>query len=541
VTYLAIGAVTKALTELLTKKLNNPPLMGTTTFRVTTLPPDDDRVTDDNGINLFLYKISESPFAKNMDWRGDRSTAVNGAKPPLALTLSYMMTAYAKKTGGTAQDDITTQQLLGNAMAILHENPVLNDIHDNEFDADVDVQFAPELRNSFEKVKVTLLPISMEEFSKIWTGFSKAYRLSVAYEVSMIEIGPLATAPPPAVSVQQPTVQLGPMLTPFIASIQPAVGPAGAQVSVQGANLRMPGVTTTVRVGDLTFAESDLLLISPQEIRLTIPEAPPRGPQLPIVVVAGSAASAPAAYTVAPWIDSIIPLRGITGIGLTVPFRVSPGATVSAEVDGQLTSASSDQSRNTVQTVIPQAITSNGPKTVVLLVNGARSNARLFEVLPLIQAVNMVTQASPARTTITLTGERLNGQDVSVMAGDLRIKMGSNASASQLVAQIDRLLPTNLAVSATVDGRDSNVIPPHLDSINPARGTSGDQLALSGTSLSGRAVSVSFGANVVLIGAQPFSTLLQVTVPSGLTAGTVQVKVTIDGRDTNMVLFEVTS
>lgn len=539
--YLAIGAVTKALTELLTKKLNKPPLMGSTTFRVTTLPPDDDRVTDDSGINLFLYKISESPFAKNMDWRGDRSTPVNGSKPPLALTLSYMMTAYAKKTGGTAQDDITTQQLLGNAMAILHENPVLNDIHDSEFDANLDVQFAPELRDAFEKVKVSLLPISMEEFSKIWTGFSKAYRLSVAYEVSMIEIGPLATAPPPAPSVQQPAVQLGPLRTPSIASIQPATGPAGAQVSIQGADFRMPDAGTSVKVGDLTFAESDLLLLGPQEIRLAIPEAPTRGPQLPIVVVAGSAASAPVTYTVAPWIDSIVPLRGITGIGLTIAFRAPPGATLSAEIDGQATPASSDQAGTSVRTVVPLAIASNGAKTVVLVINGARSNARLFEVLPLIQTVSVATQATPASTTITVTGERLNGQDVSVLAGDLRIRIGANADPGQIVAKVDRVLPTNVAVSATVDGRDSNLIPPRLDSVDPVRGTASDQIALRGAGLSGRAVSVSFGAHVVAMGAQPFSTLLQVSVPSGMAAGIVQVKVTIDGRDTNTVPFEVTS
>jgi hypothetical protein len=82
VSYLAIGAVTKALAELLTKKLNIPPLMGATAFRVTTLPPDDDRVTDDNGINLFLYKVSESPFANNMNWRGDRVSPSGGNRRP---------------------------------------------------------------------------------------------------------------------------------------------------------------------------------------------------------------------------------------------------------------------------------------------------------------------------------------------------------------------------------------------------------------------------------------------------------------------------
>jgi hypothetical protein len=539
VSYLAIGAVTKALAELLTRKLNIPPLMGPTTFRVTTLPPDDDRVSDENGINLFLYKVNESPFANNMDWRGDRVSPSIGTRPPLALTLSYMMTAYAKKTGGTAQDDITTQQLLGNAMAILHQNPVLNDIHDSEFDAASDTQFAPELRNAFEKVKVSLLPISMEEFSKIWTGFSKAYRLSVAYEVSLIEIGPLAVPPPPAALVQQTVVQLAQVQTPSIVSIQPAGGPAGAQISIQGANFRLPGLPTTVSVGDLTFDEPDLLLLSTQQIRLTIPEAATHGPSLPIVVAVGSTKSAPISYTVAPWIDSIVPLRGITGIGLTIPFQIPTGATLSVEIDGQPAPATPDSLGKSVQTVIPQTIASNGPKTVVLLVNAARSNARLFEVLPLIQTVNIVTQATPARTTITVTGERLNGQDVGVLAGGLLIKVAPNGNAGQVVAQVDRVLATNIPVAVVVDGRESNVIPPRLDSIDPTQGAPGDQVTLTGASLSGRTVSVSFGANVVPIGAQAFSSRLRIAVPAGLAAGTVPVKVTIDGRDTNTVPFQV--
>jgi hypothetical protein len=542
VSYLAIGAVTRALTELLARKLNNPPLMGTTQFRVTTLPPDDDRVSDETGINLFLYKVTESPMAKNMDWRGDRVTPVNGRKPPLALSLSYMITAYAKKTGGTAQDDISTQQLLGNAMAVFHQFPVLNDIHDSDFDADVDTQFAPELRNAFEKVKVTLLPISMEEFSKIWTGFSKAYRLSVAYEVSLIEIGPL-TAATTALSgpVQRIGVRLGPTGAPAIAAVQPATGPAGAQVTILGANFRLPGGPTTVTIGDQAFEEADLLVLTPQEIQVAIPAAPLRGPKLAIVVAAGGAVSAPATYTVVPWIDAVVPLRGITGIGVTVPFQPPPGATISAEVDGQAVAATLDPSGKSVQTVIPLTITSNGPKPVVLLVNGVRSNARLFEVLPLIQSASIATQTSPANTMITLNGERLNGQDITVLAGDLRIAAAANTNAAQLVAQIGRVLAADLPVSAVIDARQSNVVPPRLDSIEPALGGRGEEIALIGAGLSGRNVSVSFGPSTVQIGAQPFATRVKTAVPAGAAVGTIQVTVTVDGRNTGSVAFQVMS
>src|SRR6266566_9353322 len=102
--YLAIGAVTKAFIELLTKKLNKPPLLAGT-FRVTSLPPDDDRVTEDTGVNLFLYRLTENQFLKNTPWFGDKANPNGSPRPPLALTLNYILTGYAKKVAGAAQDD----------------------------------------------------------------------------------------------------------------------------------------------------------------------------------------------------------------------------------------------------------------------------------------------------------------------------------------------------------------------------------------------------------------------------------------------------
>src|SRR5205814_8590999 len=102
-----------------------------------------------------------------------------GQSVPLSLTLHYLLTAYAKKGDSIAQDDITAHQILGNAMALLHEYPVLNNIHDNDFDASLDTQLAAELRNSYEKIKISLRPAPGEEIFKVWTGLNKAYRLSV--------------------------------------------------------------------------------------------------------------------------------------------------------------------------------------------------------------------------------------------------------------------------------------------------------------------------------------------------------------------------
>jgi hypothetical protein len=541
--FLAIGAVTGSIAELLNKKLNKPPLMGTTTtFRVTTLPPDDDRVSEDNGVNLFLYKVTESPFRKNMNWRGDRSNPVMGDRPALALSLDYLVTAYAKKVANSAQDDITAHQLLGNAMAVLHDFPVLNDIHDGDFDASVDTQFPAELRDSFEKVKVSLLPTTMEEFSKIWTGLTKPYRLSVVYQVSLVEIAPTVPTRVPAPSVQVAAVGVNALGTPQIASIQPAQGPAGAQVVITGQGFQSSGGQTVVTVGGIDFAESDLISISPQKIVLNIPASPQTGPRLAVTVSVEGTGSPAASYLVTPWIDRIVPLRGIPGIPLQIPFTVPSGATVSVRIDGQVAATTVDPQGKVVTAIVPLSITSNGPKSVVLVLNDGSaktSNALSFDVLPLITAVNVVTVATPAQTTVTLAGERLAGADTVVNIGGLSINVGANANSVQLAGQVNRVLAVTTPVSTVIDGRESNALPSLLLEIHPQAAFAGDTVNLVGSGLSGRNIVVSFGAATVNVGPQPFGAQFSVKVPGTLVAGAVPVKATIDGRDTNTVPFTV--
>lgn len=531
--YLAVGSVTQSIAALLTAKLNKPPLMGATaTFRVTTLPPDDDRVNDQTGINLFLYRIHENPFTKNMDYRGDRTNPLRSSPPPLSLMLSYLLTAYVQKTGGTAQDDITTHQLLGNAMSILHDYPALNDVHDSDFDANVDTQFPPELRNAFDKVKITLLPTTMDEYSKIWTGLSKAYRLSVAYEVSLVEIGPGTPVSLPAAGVQSSSVSMNTLSPPQIAAVTPLSGPTGTIITITGQNLQRLGNATTVTIGDSSFSGDQLASVSNSQIRLAVPAALDAGPRLPITVSTGASQSSPAYFTVTPWIASLTPVRGITGIPVTIPLNLPPAAAVQATIGGIASAVTVDPLGKFITTTVPLAIAANGPQAVALTVNGQPTNTLSFEVLPLIAAVAVTTTAAPASTIITITGERLNGQEVSATVGGLLIHAGANANATQVALTVARLLPASTPVSVTVDGSVTNTIPPTLNAIVPSSVFAGDSVVLTGDSLSGRNVTVSFNAAVVAVGAQPLGSRITVNVPGTLAAGVAQVVVTVDGRAT---------
>ena len=540
--YLAIGSVTKSIAELLSRKLNKPPLMGTgVNLRVTTLPPDDPRVDQADGVNLFLYRVFESPFARNTEWRGDRVTPVKAKRPPLALGLSYLLTAYAKKGDGTAQDDITAHQILGNALAILHENSVLNDIHDSDFDADVNTNFPAELRDSFDKIIITPTPISMEEFSKIWTGLSKAYRLSVAYDVSLVQIGPLKPIHPPGPPVLKTALQVTTISRPQIVSISPASGPVGTEVTIKGSSFKAFGMATSISIAGEQFAEADLVKLTANEIVVKIPEAPQRGPRLPLVITVGQRESDAVFFEVSPWIDSLSPWRGVTNIPITIPLDTG-GAPVTATVGGVVATTNVDVANKLVRVTVPNTLVANGPQLVVLTINPGvpkRTNARIYELTPLILTAGVTTVATPAKTTIAMTGRRLAGTDVNVQYGKLLIKKGENLTANALTVEVPRVLSTTDPISVLVDGRESNLLPPRLDRIEPSEAFPGDQIKIIGAGLSGEIVSVSFGATNVNLGAHPFSSQILIPVPAALAAGAVTVRITVNSISSNTANFTV--
>lgn len=547
-TFVAVGEVTKAIVKLLTSKLNKPPLLdldGDAKVRVTSVPPDDERVDDDNGVNLFLYRVAESPFMKNVDWRGDQLNPQVVKRPPLALTLHYLLTAYAKKSDSTALEDITAHKILGNAMAIIHNYPILNDIHDGDFDANIDDHLASELRHSFEKIKIALSSTPMEEIVKlIWTGPTSAYRLSVPYEVSLLQIAPMVPVKPPEPPVQKLDLEVRTIDGPKVASIEPSTGPVGTQVTIKGSGFKAKGLPTSVTIGETIMTENDLERFSSEEIILKIPEAPQRGPRIPVMVSAGAQESTPVYYEVQPWVKTIQPLRGITGIPITIPFHIPTGANVKVEIDGKEADVTTDPQNNMIKATVPTSIDTNGPKTVVLILDGAqpkRSNARIFEVLPHVKSVDIATDGDPTKTTIKVTGERLAGKEVHVKYGQLLLRKGENTTATQVEVEVKRVLASDQPVSVLVDNRESNTLPPHLETIEPKQASVGESVKLIGKSLSGRNVIVHFGTVTETIGAYAYSSQLEVKIPLTVTPGEVPVKVVVDNNESNTIKLEVTS
>jgi len=275
---------------------------------------------------------------------------------------------------------------------------------------------------------------------------------------------------------------------------------------------------------------------------LVLPTAFQRGPEQRVVVINGGRESNEASFLVRPWIGSLRPLRGLTGVPITIPFDLDAVATVSAEIGGQAVAATPDAARKNVTVIAPDSLANNGPAPVVLIVNDGvaqRSNALFYEVLPVISSRNVTVGGSPAKTTIEVTGQRLNGNDVQARYGKLLISKGQNASATQISVAVPRVLPADQTVSVIVDGFESNVLPPSLERLEPMESLPGRPIALIGRGLSGGSVVVYFGADSVNVGPHPYSSRIVVTAPAGLAAGSIQVRAEIDGNETNNLSFGV--
>jgi hypothetical protein len=204
--YKAIAAVSSTLRNLLSDRMED---LAATMVAVTLAPPDV-TVAGVTGrrVNLYLFQVTENASLKNQEIPGSGSPGAYG-HPPLSLNLHYLLTAFPP--GEDAADaDLAAQQILGNAMRVLHDYAIVPpDLH-REDDPLKPLILDPVLANARERIKIVLQPIPVDELSKLWSALPKSnFRRSVAYEVSVVQIESRRTRRVPApVKTRRVHVQL---------------------------------------------------------------------------------------------------------------------------------------------------------------------------------------------------------------------------------------------------------------------------------------------------------------------------------------------
>jgi hypothetical protein len=221
--------VSESLRDMLVGEMTLAPAVT-----ITVLSPDEPG--SDRRVNLFLYKIDENPFLKNLDWQVRPGKANRLVPPPLSLNLSYLMTAYAPSDPLTG--NVTSHELLGEAMRVFYENPIVPPTY-----------LVTGLDDAQEQIRVVHTPLDVEEMSRVWSTFTQPYRTSSLYQVSVVQIDMLSESEQPIPkrvrTVGVPDIR-APFQPPVVTTLTPTSGPAGTTVTFQGEHLE--GWRANVRV-----------------------------------------------------------------------------------------------------------------------------------------------------------------------------------------------------------------------------------------------------------------------------------------------------
>jgi hypothetical protein len=222
---LAIAAVTATLSRLLDRGLPAD-------TKITTQPPNKARSGDGKDqINLFLYQVSPNAAWRNMDMPRQVKPNETG-QPPLALDLFYLLTAYGKN-----DEDLGGHQVLGQAMSIFHDHPLLGA---TEIEAALE---GNDLHQQVERIRIIQHGLSLEDLTKLWTTFQSEYRISTAYQVSVVLIESSRPVKAPLPILKRGEADQGPVAQGSLTPPYPAL-----------TAIRLPNEQPSARLGETLVA-----------------------------------------------------------------------------------------------------------------------------------------------------------------------------------------------------------------------------------------------------------------------------------------------
>jgi hypothetical protein len=248
---LAIAAVTATLQRLLIQGI--PDLPGE---NVTTRPPDKafgGGTTAADQINLFLYQILPNAAWRNRDIPNQIKSGET-SQQPLALNLHYLISA-----SGAGDEEIQSHRWLGKAMSILHDHAILgrSEIRAAIEDPRAEIEES-DLYEQVERVRITPLSLSIEDLSKLWTTFAIPYRVSAAYEASVVLIETTRPIRSPLPVLERSFASQPSLLSPF-----PTL-----------THLEIPNPQNVARCGDGSANSGDLITLKGYHLEPETGEAP---------------------------------------------------------------------------------------------------------------------------------------------------------------------------------------------------------------------------------------------------------------------------
>lgn len=242
---LAIAGVTAVLKDLLDTGLIEHEVQHAvgTSVKVSSMSPEKVPMEGTEGvprINLFLHQVTPNAAYRNVDLPARSAPGQRTANPPLALDLHYLLTVY-----GFAE--LQAEVLLGYAMQMLHENPVLSraQIRKALIPEPVSGAILPsiyqalrsaDLAEQVEMLKITPNSLSTEEMSRLWSALQSHYRPTTAFQVSVVLIQPQRPAASPLPVLRRGALDQGVLVTPALVppfpTLESVLAPAHGTPSV---------------------------------------------------------------------------------------------------------------------------------------------------------------------------------------------------------------------------------------------------------------------------------------------------------------------
>ncbi|MET7903260.1 DUF4255 domain-containing protein [Streptomyces sp. NPDC005336] len=122
-------------------------------------------------LTVFLYEIAEDPTSRNRPpVRSQPPDAPTSRKPPMALLLRYLVTPW----GG---DQATQHRMLGRALQTFYDDAILDG-----------ARLSGSLAASTDSLHLSLTPLTLDQKSWVWYAIQKPYRLSLNYEVRVVNL-----------------------------------------------------------------------------------------------------------------------------------------------------------------------------------------------------------------------------------------------------------------------------------------------------------------------------------------------------------------
>ena len=273
--YLAIATVTEAIRLLAEQSAIDAAISGAEAAVVR--PSVEMTANHPSGyphvyVGLYLYQVSP-----NAQWRNARiptrrsdGSMVQGIRS--AYDLYYLLTCYG--------DDriLEPQRVLGSLLRQVAAEPVLTKARIKE--ASHDELAGNNLDTEVETIKLSLLPLSLEEFSKLWSVlFQTTYILSIALLASVVFIDGTHT-PGPALPVYRRNIYVRPSYQPVIEEVlsqKTLDGPVEANQPIVAGDIlvlagkQLQGEVTRVRIGDIEVTTG---VVSDSQVRVALTSPP---------------------------------------------------------------------------------------------------------------------------------------------------------------------------------------------------------------------------------------------------------------------------